>query len=351
MKRFVRIICWSLIAIFFQVSFLLFLNNYYWKSQSTFKIVPVSEVKAEEPKMLTNLEVPTESGDLKVSYNGKHIAYILKGKLVVQDTYTGKSQSIDIPNKGSISYYRWLPDRDRLIIAEKYVNGRKETIKFTYYDESTGERTEIVDNHKELAQIVLSETDYEVKDMSLSTATSVMFIRISKAGGKNIIYHMNIMSQLEKLESNNIQMVSMEALSTEDKLIYDTPVYKKLMAAPSNKQISITGVKQYILLGVDDDDNIYVGNGEDGKIKSIYYGTLGTPTKDWKNIQLEQPTEKKNIFITRKGKILLNDNLKGEINNLTDNKATKYIGKFLAIYNKGVISEENGKLTDNCFKD
>lgn len=348
MKKVRAIIAWSLIATFFQMAVLVFLDKYYWKSQSSFNIVPVSQNKNNVVKD-PDITIPSDAKDVQVSYNGKHMSYLLDGKLTVLDLSTGSANSISLPDKGMISYYKWLPDRDRMIIAEKYTSRYQTIIRFSNYDENSGTRTEIVDNHKQIIKISAPDSKYEVKDMSLSTATSVLYIRISRSGYRNIIYHMNTMNQIRKFGNENTNIENMEALSTEDKLIYESAQYKKLFVAQTNRRIDIPGVKESALLGVDDDDNIYVGSVENGLITNVYYGTLGTPEKEWKSLKLDEPSQQNEIFISRKGIVFVNDNLKGEVLNLSDKSVFKYKGTFVSLFNKGVISINNGKVLSEKF--
>ncbi|MDP4087820.1 MAG: hypothetical protein Q8930_00965 [Bacillota bacterium] len=348
MKKIKIIIIWSLIATVFQMFILLFLNNYYWKSQSSFSIVQVTQndtSKLERP----DINLPINARDIRVSYNSKHISFMENGKLTILNTSTGTANSISIPDKGTISYYRWLPDRDRMIIAEKYTKGYQSYIKLSNYDENLGGRNEIVDNHQQIVKIVLPDKNYEVTDMSLSTATSILYIRISKPGSKSIIYHMNTMNQIIKLGEEGYQMRDMEALSTEDKLIYEDSKYKKLVVVQSSKKLALPYVNEPVLLGVDDDDNIYVGSMSNGKVTKIYYGKLDMPGETWNTLEPKEPCARNEVFIGRKGKVFINDNLRGDVINLSDNIITEYKGEFISLYDKGIISMNNGKVLNQSF--
>jgi hypothetical protein len=76
----------------------------------------------------------------------------------------------------------------------------------------------------------------------------------------------------------------------------------------------------------------------------VYYGTIEKSTSEWKSIELHESIDKDDIYISKKGQILLNDNLKGIVKNASSGKETAYRGKFLQIYDDGVASISEGKL-------
>lgn len=349
MKKIRNIIVWSLIPLSIQLSVLYFLNNHFWNTESSFKIVKVDE-KNSSQKLKINLKLPEDAKDIKVSYNGKHVSYFLDNKLVVQNTIKGDEKKVDLPDNVTISNYRWLPDRDRLIMAEKHVNGKRSFIVFSSYDQDKGERTELVDNHKKEVRINLPDSRYEVENMTMSTATSVVYIKVSGKGLRNRIYHMNIMSQIENFQMGNSKIGNMEVLYTKDKFIYEDLTNKKLAVSGAKKSIIIDGKKNLALLGIDNDDNIYVCDKSLDTVGEIYHGSLETTPDQWECDKLSKQVDRQDIIVSISGEIYINSNERGEVLNINNNKITKYKGNFLGLYNNGVVSISEGKLVNSIFK-
>jgi len=55
---------------------------------------------------------------INVSYNASYISYFSNNELYVVNTITGKSVVVDSSNGVKISFYKWLPDRNRMLICE-----------------------------------------------------------------------------------------------------------------------------------------------------------------------------------------------------------------------------------------
>ena len=98
------------------------------------------------------------------------------------------------------------------------------------------------------------------------------------------------------------------------------------------------------ILGIDSEDNIYIGYGNDEKVKTIYCGNIKENTASWKKYDLEELTSPKYINISKDGDVFVNDNLKGKIINLKNNNAVTYEGTFLDFYKNAAATINEGKL-------
>ena len=116
-----------------------------------------------------------------------------------------------------------------------------------------------------------------------------------------------------------------------------------------NNAINIEGVTKPVLLSTDDNDNIFIGSEQDGKITDVYYGNLEQSTIKWKKQILAKPVLSKHLYVNRKGEIYLNDILKGELTNLTINKPYTYEGEVIGIYDTGFMTMNKNKITKNPF--
>ena len=130
MKIFKRILLWASFSILLQLSGLFYINNYFLSNNSDFKISKVVNNKK------TNAEVyiPDGAQNINVSYDGRYIAYYEKDVLKVINTNTGDVKTIEF-NKGvKVSYYKWLSDRNRMLIAEKHTSSSGNSFELAYYD-------------------------------------------------------------------------------------------------------------------------------------------------------------------------------------------------------------------------
>ena len=203
---------------------------------------------------------------------------------------------------------------------------------------------------EEIKDLTWADEDSEVEDIQASTLTNVIYVKVARSGGKSSIYWINIMNEMKKINTKAYLVGETAILYHEDKLLYEDATYHKIYATNMEDSIDIDGVKDPRLLGVDSDDNAYIGSMENGKITKIYYGLLENPTSKWNVIHLSGPVDKNNIYISEQGKVMINDNLKGTIKEVSTGKETSYKGKFLQVYSTGVASIKDGKLIKTNFK-
>ena len=142
----------------------------------------------------------------------------------------------------------------------------------------------------------------------------------------------------------------MHWLRHEDKLVYEGLVYNKIYATSLEEPITIKGVDKLTLIATDDDDNVYLGELKDKLISKIYYGKASENTSDWKVIDLQQPSEKNDLFVSSGGKVYQNDALQGVVKEINSGTETSYKGKLLQLYTKGIVSLVGNKISFVSFK-
>jgi len=342
MKNVKRYAVWVILSLFLQMSMYFYLDKFFFVNETSFKIKKVEDTK-QKIKVVKNIKIPENSKNLTISYDGKYTSYFEEGNLKVINTQSAEEKVIPFEKGLNVSFCKWLPDRDRMFIAEKKVNKDSSIIKFSYYDVKTKEKTEIRD-----VFINLKDIKAEVQNMEFSTLTNVIYIKTGRMGNVSTIYRIDVMESMEKITSGLIG--NMKIMTRDDKMLYEDKTNSRIRVSGLDKSVKITGVDKLALISIDKEGNIYVGQIDQGKIIKIFSGNLDLKTDSWKIIQLKSPVEIKNIFVSEEGKTYVNDNLKGTVTNITSNQETSYNGSFLEMNNNVISSLQDNLLFQTKIK-
>lgn len=342
MKAIKKLIIWTVIPISIELCAFMYVDKSYLSQSNVVEIVKVNDKIEEKPK-LQNISISDKAKDIKVSYDGKYVSYEEDGSLKLLDFNSGDLINIEKDKNNLISYYTWLPDRNRLYIAEKVISsGGRPLIKMYSYDVDKKEKYEWVDNHENKTEIELQSKLSEVKEIAMSTLSSLAYIKIENPDKKYSIYRINVMTQLEKVKLKNTQVGKIGVTTTDDRLIYED---KKL------NRLSIEGynnvkkpLDNLLFLGVDYDNLIYLGVKQEEKISEILYGNVDEPIEKWSKIKLDKSTEREQVRVTLNGQVYLDSLDNHELIDLKTNKKSTYEGKLVAICENSIAYLNNGKL-------
>ncbi|MPM72616.1 hypothetical protein SDC9_119592 [bioreactor metagenome] len=178
----------------------------------------------------------------------------------------------------------------------------------------------------------------------------MIYVKATLEGGRSNIQSINIMKRINKVSTQSYFIGDIRIIPNDDRIAYEDFTKNKVYVTGKSKAINIDGVDKLSLIDVDDNDNIYVGELEGdylkgaSKFKSIYYGTTSEDSNNWKKISLNEVVNKKDIYISRDGKVYINDNLKGIVTEVSSNKQTPYKGIFVQMYDDGIASISDDKL-------
>lgn len=349
MKGLKKIIIWTLIPVALELVGLLYIDQFYLNDETSFNAKKVdTTVKKQANKI--NVKVSDDAKNIGVSYNGNYISYYEDGVIEVVDTSNNKKKEIKIDDGAKFSSYKWLADRDIMLIAEKYNDDDSSSyLKFESYNAKKDEKSVLSNDKNKELKISLADDNYEVLDMALSTATNVTYVKIGTEGAKNKIYRINVMAQVEETKYGNCNLGKITAANKEDKLIYEDLTSNRIRVAGAKNPIATGENAMHYLLFTDSEDRVYIGNGENGKIKKIFIGSVKTGNQQWKTLNLAQQTSRNDIYMTTNGKIYINNSSKNVVTELETGKETKYTGTLVQVYNLGIISKDNGKLTGKLF--
>ena len=131
MKLYKKIIAWAILSIILQIGGLFVLDNFVFKHSSKFKSNKI-DIEKQNTKDI-NVIIPNGAENVNISYNGKYLTYYENDTLYIEESKTGTKTEVKTEDNGEILYYKWLSDRDRLIIAEKVVKDGETVIQLITY--------------------------------------------------------------------------------------------------------------------------------------------------------------------------------------------------------------------------
>lgn len=340
MKVFKRILVWVALSLALQFGGLIYANNYLFSTQTKVKIQKVEKTNKNVKDAVVS--VPSNAKNVQVSFDAKYLAYYDSDSLKIVNTKTGETKNVDFNDGVKVSYYKWLPDRNRMLIGEKHTGSNGNSFKLSYYDVDKDVKDQVKD-------LTWADKKSEVVDIQASPLTNMIYVKVSLGGKRSSIYSLNIMKEMKKVETNAYVIGETDLLSHKDKFLYEDLTHHRVYVTGSSKQISIPGVKDTCLIGVDQEDNVYIGELSNNEVTKVYYGSLSEDTSTWKSENLSTASNQSDIYISPNGKIHVNDNLRGVITELGSGKETNYNGNFLQMYTDGVTSISDGKLQKQLF--
>ncbi len=342
MKLYKKIIAWAILSIILQIGGLFVLDNFVFKHSSKFKSNKI-DIEKQNTKDI-NVIIPNGAENVNISYNGKYLTYYEKDTLYIEESKTGTKTEVKTEDNGEILYYKWLSDRDRLIIAEKVVKDGETVIQLITYspkDSSVSYVTSICDY----------EDDMKVMKITESTFTSVYYIDIYRGGLKSMVYRIDINNDKSRVSLQASVLGNMQVIPHVDRLVYEDEINNKFYVTSPNKQLTFNSNKNLTLLGIDRNDVIYIGELNGEKISSIIYGKVDEDTSSWKTVNLEAVVNRKDIYFNNESEILINDHLKGAVKNLTTGLEVEYEGKLVQIKEDFIATTDStGKLVYTTLK-
>lgn len=370
-----------------EAGILIYMDRSVLKETNSFK---VQKIQNNVSKSTSTLKVylSKTAENVKASFDGKFLAYTDGGVLKILNMEKNTSTNIAMDSGMTLDFYKWVYDRDQLIIAERN-NGissndstSSKTQKYFVSGSSSQGQTsgsygqylklynlnakELSENstpeeirdtvNNESAKIKLSKKNYHVTDIVFSTSTVINYLKITDSAGNSILWKLNIPSENEAISSVKTKNIgTIECLKSESELLYEDLSTNKLYVADKG-MIKANGNGQLRILGIDNNDNLYFAVPESGnKTSVILYGSIikgGTDetetsidtTPECEQISLDTPVKIENIHVTQQGNIYEQDAANRIFKNLKTNKTISYSGKVIAFFGSGFITESNGLL-------
>ncbi|MBU3184024.1 hypothetical protein [Clostridium estertheticum] len=337
-----RISIWIVVSLSLQCLGLFYIDHYFLANDSkavSKKVVEEVSTKAKD----IDITIPTNAENILVSYDAKYISYYDDKKLVIVNCLTGKTKNIKSEDGCNVSFASWIPGRNRMVFVEKESDDESSDLILYSYDVVKGEKVKT-------KKLEWSGTNTKVEDIQTAPLTGVTYVKVSNNANKSSIYRIDRDRTMSEVDTIPKLVGNITLIRHEDKLVYEGAVYNKIYVTGKSSAISVSDVDKLTLIGSDNDDNIYLAQLKDNLISKVYYGKTAQDTSTWKTINLQTPCAKENLIISTSGKIYQNDPLKKIIKDINSGTETSYKGKFVQLYNKGVVSLENNKMSFVLFK-
>ncbi|PJI09486.1 MULTISPECIES: hypothetical protein [Clostridium] len=338
MKASKKFIVWALISLTLQLSLYFYLDKFYFGAESNIKISEANDIY-KAPEIKPNVAIPTSAYDISVSDDGSYTAYVQNQMVKVFDTNTGKQVTLDFTSGVQCLAYEWVPDTNRMIIAEN-VSGQ---IRFFSYNAEKKYKEEVKDYINGKANTISVGRNNVKVGMQMSVLTGVMYIKVSFVTGRARIYRLDVNEELTRVATVTDQIGKFDITSREDDLIYEDSSSGRVRSTKIRSNLIADGNTSLKLLGVDENNNVYVSYRTD-KINKIFYGQVTSSGSNLKTVNLGLSCDSNNIVISSGGNIYLVDALNSNLVNLKNNTKYKYSGKFIGLFSDRIASVSNNKL-------
>lgn len=332
-----RIALWGMLSIVLQLGVLTFIDKVIFAYSSSFVI---TEANTKEVKKEIRISLPSSYEDMKISSTGKYLLYKNNGQYMVKNIATNEENQVVTENNGDILYIDWIQDTNNLMIAEviKGESGGRVINLVAYLANS-----QKVNQIKEVCNY---RDGMEVDYVTSSGTTGSNYVAISQGGYSPVIYRININESLSRIETSLLSLGRVKAFQHKECVVFEDEINKRFYYTNKDNaiQIKFDNSKNLVFINVDNSDNIYMGELEGDKIKSIIYGSDTSNTSNWQKIDLEKAKKIDDIIISKKGDLLINDNLEGKITDAKTGNSVNYEGTFLQINSKYICSIQKGQL-------
>lgn len=336
MKRYQKGALCIAFSVIVQCGVLWYVDKVLLKESDDFKIETVEvPVKTFD----TNIEIPSTAQDVQISYSGKYITYKNDSKFMLVNT--SNSETKEILADTEILDCKWVPKNNTLYIVENKDN----SINLKTYNVDS----DIEQDINELCQY------NEGMDIKSYISHSEQYIGVCYKG-KTTIYRVDIEKEVNKLKNKINKLNSADVFWNEDIFIYQDSETKKLYkyTCGQNSQTSeilVSNPSKTVILKAAD-DIIFLGEySENGKISKIIFGKDTQNVSSWKIQNLEKPRDVKDIYITDKNEIIINDNDENKVTNINNGNSMSYKGKFVAINDRVLLSIDEGKISLKSVKE
>ncbi|MCS4521248.1 hypothetical protein JTS97_01940 [Clostridium botulinum] len=172
--------------------------------------------------------------------------------------YLKRGKYVEFKN-GTVNYTAWLPDRNILFIGEKSGGNNGSFLALFSYDSEKNEKFQLEDENGKKTIINLPNNNYDIKNMTLSTATNTIYLKVKNEQGRSRIYRINTMAQLERIRSLGNNLGEIALMNSEDRVVYENKNDGNIHIEGKDYPITIRDGANHCLLGVDDKDVMYIG--------------------------------------------------------------------------------------------
>ncbi|AWB10157.1 hypothetical protein TDSAC_0799 [Thermodesulfobium acidiphilum] len=308
-----KILVWFILPVLFQFLILVYINNVFLTS-GNIDIKKINE-NSDLPKEI-KIKLNYSAKNLSASYDGKYVSFLNDGKIFILNSKNSSLQKIIDVDNGSVEYYTWLPDRDRILYFYKKNLGYEYEISLVAYDFNNF-------NYMEVGKIYV-RGGWDVKDVTLSTLTNMIYVNIVNRFGDSMLYRIDIMGQFVRVNLPFNRIIRMSELRHKDQIFIQSTDGRIYLFR--NMIGSLFLNKGYEILGIGADDRVYIGKVNNSNVIKIFVGKTDQSFSKWKEINLETPVNVNSILIFPKN---------NEIGLLKYNNEIKILSSGKVIYPNG----------------
>ncbi|MBU3098067.1 MULTISPECIES: hypothetical protein [Clostridium] len=337
MKIFKRIVGWSILALVLQSCIFFISDKYYQKTLLNTKVNEEIVKNHKEVDLHLSIKIPTTASKIQSSFDGKYISYYDNSKLIVINSYTGKSNIVGDIDNSQIIYSKWHPDTDSMSILEKKSNMKITINTFNYNADTNKVQAPGDTNNKDVKFTVANKND-TISDIQMSPIIGVFYIKVARNSLTSDVFYNDVNGNIIRI-FNSKHIGRIRTFNHKPNLIYEDTSTNLIKV--SNMDWSLDNI-QACLLNTANNDNIYIGALKNGKVYKIMYGSTDKSVKKWTSIVLNSPVDKKHISVTKSGAIFIDNNLEGYVTNQVSKKKTSYAGTIIEITDNKIISIDNG---------
>lgn len=283
-----KVLIWIILSLFFQAGIYLYIDQYLLSPSSAFSKTQLAKSGNSQ----------TASENILYSYDNKYAAKQTATALEILRLPAKTSEKTVSLTAQKLSYIHWLPDRDVLIYALYGNNNQGGAVELhTFNAETSGEP--FVPKMKGLI------SGSKITDVAFSVRTNVIYMKVSASANNSALYRTDANQTLNTVSVGIKDIGRIFSLNNTDTLLFEDQnnqsVYAfnhlrgtKTKISPSNGN--------YCLVGVDHNDNIYIGklNGN-GKVTEVLKGQSGNDMTT-ANVY-STPVNAKNLTVDAKGNL------------------------------------------------
>lgn len=353
MKKFKIIIILIVISVILQNCILYYFNNYYFATVSTIKYKKVSINTASIADNTKEYSIPREANDVKSSFSGDYLLYNINQQYYVLNLNTKETSKINFEASTKNSYVSWNYYNDKVMVIENDGNYFK---VYNYYpDKKTKEI--VLDINAKSEVYKLPQNDDKITDLKINNLNTNIYITSTKGNSSfRHLSRLDITGGVVKINALTNNIRNYYLYKQDDNILLQDSMNNKINLINGNKTsiIDTKTILNPILLSIDKNGILYIGEKNNDKIQNIYVTDL--TKKDEKSGLLytkkilKEPVEEDDIHITDDGKMIINNKLKGVLTNLSNGMTYKYKGILICFYKEGIFSSINNKLIKQNIK-
>ena len=321
-----------LLLLALELGVFLFLDKIYLQDTGVYKAVKIA---GQSPIRLKQVSVDSGSGvsNYQCAYDGGYISYLKNGSLVVVSLKNGKKSTVPRTSGMSILAYRWIYDRDRILIVEKSASGSY--AKLCSYNTADKAKTEIDNAQKKQALTIPLKSGTTSASLDMSTLTNLTYLKLTAKSGSQI-YKIDVNVKRQQVSTVTSSIGNIAALKNDAVFLYEDSRRNYVYKAGSSRALSVMNSRELKLLGSDINDTVYFAVPESGKTRLIYYGSLAG--SGWHTLRLSHAAALDDIQFTVYGGPYEVDAENGTLTRLLTGAHASYKGTLLGIYNEGFFS-------------